>query len=58
MAETCRAAVFLGDETYEVRELRVPDPPPGGALLMAHTLTSISIRRAIPRLRPHVGGSA
>jgi hypothetical protein len=34
------------------------DPPPGGALLMAHTLTSISIRRAIPRLRPHVGGSA
>ena len=33
MAETCRAAVFLGDGRYEVREFPVPDPPPGGAVL-------------------------
>src|SRR4051794_20171136 len=33
MTETCRAAVFLGNETYEIREFTVPDPPPGGAVL-------------------------
>jgi hypothetical protein len=33
MTDTCRAAVFLGNSTYEVRELRVPSPPPGGAVL-------------------------
>ena len=33
MTETCRAAVFLGEERYELRELPVPDPPPGGAVL-------------------------
>jgi threonine dehydrogenase-like Zn-dependent dehydrogenase len=33
MGETCRAAVFLGDGRYEVRELPVPTPPPGGAVL-------------------------
>jgi threonine dehydrogenase-like Zn-dependent dehydrogenase len=33
MGETCRAAVFLGDDTCEVREFAVPDPPPGGAVL-------------------------
>ena len=30
---TCRAVVFTGDERFEVREFRVPDPPPGGAVL-------------------------
>lgn len=33
MTTTCRAGVFLGDGRYEVRELAVPDPPPGGAIL-------------------------
>ena len=33
MTETCRAAVFAGDGTYEVREFPVPEPPPGGAVL-------------------------
>ncbi len=33
MAGTCRAAVFLGDGTFEVREFPIPDPPPGGAVL-------------------------
>src|ERR1700751_1149709 len=33
MTDPGRAAVFLGDHTYEVREFAVPDPPPGGALL-------------------------
>lgn len=33
MTETCRAAVFLGDGSYEVREFDVPTPPPGGAVL-------------------------
>jgi threonine dehydrogenase-like Zn-dependent dehydrogenase len=31
--DTCRAAVFNGDGTYEVREFPVPTPPPGGAVL-------------------------
>jgi threonine dehydrogenase-like Zn-dependent dehydrogenase len=31
--QTCRAAVFNGDGTYEVREFPVPLPPPGGAVL-------------------------
>jgi threonine dehydrogenase-like Zn-dependent dehydrogenase len=30
---TCRAVVFPGDGSYELRELPVPAPPPGGALL-------------------------
>src|ERR671929_203096 len=33
MPDTCRAAVFLGDDRYEVREFPIPDPPPGGAVL-------------------------
>ena len=36
----------------------VQRPAARAGLVMAHTLTSISIPRAIPRLRPHVGGSA
>jgi 2-desacetyl-2-hydroxyethyl bacteriochlorophyllide A dehydrogenase len=38
MTETCRAAVFLGDQTYEVREFAVPDPPPGGAVLQVEAV--------------------
>ncbi len=38
MTETCRAAVFLGDHSYEVREFTVPDPPPGGALLQVEAV--------------------
>lgn len=30
---TCRAGVFNGDGTWEVREFPVPEPPPGGAVL-------------------------
>ncbi len=33
MSATCRAVVFPGDGSYDVRELPVPDPPAGGALL-------------------------
>ena len=33
MTATCRAVLFTGHESYEVREYRVPDPPSGGALL-------------------------
>lgn len=33
MTATCRAVLFTGRESYEVREYRVPDPPPGGAVL-------------------------
>jgi threonine dehydrogenase-like Zn-dependent dehydrogenase len=33
MTETCQAAVFLGNDRYEIREFAVPDPPPGGAVL-------------------------
>ncbi len=38
MAEQCRAAVFPGDGTYEVREFDVPEPPPGGALLQVEAV--------------------
>jgi threonine dehydrogenase-like Zn-dependent dehydrogenase len=33
MARMSRAVVMPGDGTWEMRELPVPDPPPGGALL-------------------------
>src|SRR4051812_16142259 len=33
MTDTCRAAVFLGNGSYEIRELPIPVPPPGGAVL-------------------------
>jgi len=33
MTRTCRAALFTGHESYEIREFPIPDPPPGGALL-------------------------
>ncbi|WP_019928983.1 zinc-binding dehydrogenase [Nocardia sp. BMG111209] len=33
MTTTSRAIVFRGDETWELRELKVPDPQPGGAVL-------------------------
>ena len=38
MTGTCRAAVFLGDETYEIREFPMPDPPPGGAVLQVEAV--------------------
>jgi threonine dehydrogenase-like Zn-dependent dehydrogenase len=38
MTDTCRAAVFLGDHTYELREFAVPDPPPGGAVLQVEAV--------------------
>ncbi len=38
MTDTCRAAVFLGDQTYEVREFAIPDPPPGGAVLQVEAV--------------------
>jgi threonine dehydrogenase-like Zn-dependent dehydrogenase len=31
--DTCRAAVFSGDGTFEVREFPMPSAPPGGAVL-------------------------
>jgi 2-desacetyl-2-hydroxyethyl bacteriochlorophyllide A dehydrogenase len=33
MTATCRAVVFNGDGTYEIRDFRKPGPPKGGALL-------------------------
>ena len=33
MNATCRAVLFTGQESYEVREYAVPDPPPRGAVL-------------------------
>jgi threonine dehydrogenase-like Zn-dependent dehydrogenase len=38
MVDTCRAAVFPGDGTFDVREFAVPDPPPGGALLQVEAV--------------------
>ena len=38
MTATCRAAVFLGDATYEIHEFAVPDPPPGGAVLQVEAV--------------------
>jgi threonine dehydrogenase-like Zn-dependent dehydrogenase len=33
MKETCRAVVFNGDGTYQIRDFQKPRPPDGGALL-------------------------
>jgi len=33
MASRCRAVVFSGKGTHEIREFPVPDPPPDGAIL-------------------------
>jgi threonine dehydrogenase-like Zn-dependent dehydrogenase len=30
---TCRAVVFGGDDTHEIREFTIPEPPDGGAVL-------------------------
>jgi len=38
MTDTCRAAVFLGDHSSELREFAVPDPPPGGAVLQVEAV--------------------
>jgi threonine dehydrogenase-like Zn-dependent dehydrogenase len=36
--KSCRAGVFPGDGTFEVREFAVPDPPPGGAVLQVEAV--------------------
>jgi threonine dehydrogenase-like Zn-dependent dehydrogenase len=33
MAGTCKAVVFSGKGSWEIREFRIPEPPPGGAVL-------------------------
>ncbi len=38
MGDTCRAAVFPGDQTFDVRELPVPSPPAGGAVLQVEAV--------------------
>ena len=38
MPQTCRAAVFLGDGSYEIRALPIPEPPPGGAVLQVEAV--------------------
>jgi threonine dehydrogenase-like Zn-dependent dehydrogenase len=38
MTDTCHAAVFLGDDCYEIREFAIPDPPPGGAVLQVEAV--------------------
>jgi threonine dehydrogenase-like Zn-dependent dehydrogenase len=35
---TCHAAVFLGDDRYEIREFPIPDPPPGGCVLQVEAV--------------------
>jgi threonine dehydrogenase-like Zn-dependent dehydrogenase len=36
--KTCRAVVFPGDGTYEIREFPFPNPPPGGAILQVEAV--------------------
>ena len=38
MTQTCRAVVFLGNERFDVRELPVPGPPPGGAVVQVEAV--------------------
>jgi threonine dehydrogenase-like Zn-dependent dehydrogenase len=38
MADTCRAGVFNGDGTHDIREFPVPDPPEGGAVLQVEAV--------------------
>jgi threonine dehydrogenase-like Zn-dependent dehydrogenase len=38
VTETCRAVVFPGDGTYEIREFAVPGPPPRGAVVQVEAV--------------------
>jgi threonine dehydrogenase-like Zn-dependent dehydrogenase len=38
VTDTCRAVVFPGDGSYEIREFSVPGPPPGGAVLQVEAV--------------------
>jgi threonine dehydrogenase-like Zn-dependent dehydrogenase len=38
MTGTCRAVVFPGDGSYDIREFPVPSPPPGGAVLQVEAV--------------------
>lgn len=38
MTQHARAAVFLGDGTYEIREFAIPTPPPEGAVLQVEAV--------------------
>jgi len=38
VTQTCRAVVFPGDGTYEIREFPVPAPPAGGAVLQVEAV--------------------
>src|SRR4051812_1043437 len=59
MVDTCRAGVFPGDGTFSVRELAVPDPPPGGALLQVEAVGLCGSAPAPPhRVQPVPGASA
>ena len=38
MTQTCHAAVFLGNGSFEIREFPMPTPPPGGAVLQVEAV--------------------
>src|SRR5436309_1685992 len=43
MASHCRAVVFSGKGTHEIREFPVPDPPPDGALLRVEAVETVVV---------------
>jgi threonine dehydrogenase-like Zn-dependent dehydrogenase len=53
---TCRAAVFLGDGSYQVRQFAVPSPPPGGAVLRVEAVGLCGSDLAQLRGHHHVPG--
>ena len=52
----CRAVLFLGDGTYEVREFPIPQPTPGGAVLKVEAVGLCASDVSQLRGVPHVPG--
>jgi len=56
MKTSCRAVVFKGDGTYEIRTFKKPSPPPGGGVLKVEAVATCSSDVAQLAGHKHVPG--